>query len=51
VIALFGADFDRLPGEIDTSRRDASGAYERHLVETLKPAEGLDITAFLPIAS
>ena len=51
VIALFGADFDRLPGEIDTSRRDAAGTYERHLVETLKPADGLDITAFLPIAS
>ena len=47
VIALMGADRERLPGEIDTSRRLLSGEYERHVIETLRPQEGLDLNRFL----
>lgn len=47
VIALIGAEHRRLPGEIDTSRRDYSGAYERHVVETLRPPAPLDLNEFL----
>jgi putative nucleotidyltransferase with HDIG domain len=47
VIALMGAELQRVPGEIDTSHRLLSGQYERHVVETLRPAEGLDLTRFL----
>ncbi len=47
VIALIGADHERVPGEIDTSRRMLSGQYERHVVETLRPPDRLDITPFL----
>lgn len=47
VIALIGADYRRLPGDIDTSIRAVSGQYERHVVETLRPQEGLDINGFL----
>jgi putative nucleotidyltransferase with HDIG domain len=47
VIALIGAGQERLPVEIDTSRRTVSGDYERHVVETMRPAEGLDLNAFL----
>jgi putative nucleotidyltransferase with HDIG domain len=47
VIALVGTSHERLPGEVDTSARDESGAYTRHLVATLRPPEGLDVTALL----
>jgi putative nucleotidyltransferase with HDIG domain len=47
VIALLGAELRRVPGEIDTSRRDGSGAYERHVVETLRPPAPLDFAEFL----
>lgn len=47
VIALLGADYERLPGEIDTSRRTAAGDYERHVVETLRPTAPLDLTQLL----
>jgi len=47
VIALIGADCQRVPGEVDTSIRLISGQYERHVVETLRPQEGLDINQFL----
>jgi putative nucleotidyltransferase with HDIG domain len=47
VIALIGADDQRVPGEIDTSQRLLSGQYERHVVETLRPSDGLDIAPFL----
>ena len=29
-----------MPGEIDTSQRLLSGLHERHVVETLRPAQG-----------
>jgi hypothetical protein len=47
VIALIGADYQPLPDEIDTSRRLLSGQYERHVIETLRPTEGLDLNQFL----
>jgi putative nucleotidyltransferase with HDIG domain len=47
IIALIGADYQRLPGEIDTSVRSTAGQYERHVVETLRPQEGLDINGYL----
>jgi putative nucleotidyltransferase with HDIG domain len=38
----------RLPqGEVDTATRTAGGAYERHILETVRPPEGFDVTAFL----
>ena len=46
-VALVGPDLDRLPGEIDTSARDGSGTYARHIVETLRPPEGLKMAAFV----
>jgi putative nucleotidyltransferase with HDIG domain len=50
VIALFGSDYQRLPGEVDTSRRTASGEYERHVIETLRPPEPLNVHEFLAVA-
>ena len=48
VIALIGADCQRLPGDIDTSVRSFSGQYERHVVETLRPQDRARIsTGFL----
>jgi putative nucleotidyltransferase with HDIG domain len=47
VIALLGVDYRRTPGEIDTSRRDSSGTYERHVIETLRPSAPLDLNEFL----
>jgi putative nucleotidyltransferase with HDIG domain len=35
-------------GETDTASRDPWGSYERHIVETLRVREGLDLTKFLP---
>jgi putative nucleotidyltransferase with HDIG domain len=52
VIARASANYDRSLGALDTSVRDGSGAYERHVIETLRPPEGgLDVARFLePIA-
>ena len=51
VLALVGESLDGPRGHIDTSARDSSGAYERHIVETLRPQEGtLDATRFLASA-
>ena len=47
VIALVASDFGRLPGDIDTGVRDSSGAYARHIVETIRPPEGLDLAIFV----
>jgi putative nucleotidyltransferase with HDIG domain len=32
---------------VDTCARDQSGSYERHILETLRPPEGLDVSTFL----
>jgi putative nucleotidyltransferase with HDIG domain len=47
VIALVASDFGRLPGDIDTGVRDSSGSYARHIVETIRPPEGLDLAMFV----
>lgn len=47
VIALAAADLGRVPGRVDTSLREASGGYARHIIETLRPPPGLDIGSFL----
>lgn len=38
-------------GELDTAVRDASGAYACHVVETVRPPDGLDLAAFLSSAT
>jgi putative nucleotidyltransferase with HDIG domain len=50
VIALIDSSNDRLPGDVDTSARDDAGVYVRHVIETLRPPEGLDVTAVLASA-
>jgi putative nucleotidyltransferase with HDIG domain len=50
VVAPLAADYARLPGEIDTSARDVSGAYLRHISETLAPPDALDLTRFFEAA-
>jgi putative nucleotidyltransferase with HDIG domain len=47
VIVPVSSDYSRMPGEIDTSVRDHSGNYSRHVVETLLPSEGFNVTQFL----
>jgi hypothetical protein len=37
----------RLPGNVDTGARDSSGAYARHIVETIRPPDGLDLGLFV----
>ena len=51
VVALVDASLEAPRGHIDLSARDAAGAYERHVVETLVPQAPLDVTKFLPIAA
>jgi putative nucleotidyltransferase with HDIG domain len=46
-LALIDESTNMPNGRIDTSTRDASGGYERHIVETLTPMEGLDLRDFL----
>ena len=45
LIALVTADLARST-EINLALRDASGAYARHIVETIRPPEGLDPAKF-----
>ncbi len=41
-------DRDHNPsGQVDTGSRDGSGGYERHILETLRPPDGLDVSRFL----
>ena len=50
VISLI--DAHQMPaGEIDTSERDVSGAYCRHVVETLPRHDSLKLADFLPAAA
>jgi hypothetical protein len=49
VLGLVSDDLERLLGEVDTSVRNSSGAYERQVVGTLPRREqGLDLTKLLP---
>ncbi|MGE5360635.1 MAG: HD-GYP domain-containing protein [Bacteroidales bacterium] len=48
VVVLVSENGDSPRPEIDTSARDASGAYERHILETLTPREGeIDLSSYL----
>jgi hypothetical protein len=48
VLSLVGDDLEGPLGDLDTSARDGSGAYVRHIAETRRPPEGaLDLTRFL----
>jgi hypothetical protein len=51
VIALVAPDLGRLPGNVDTASRDTTGAYARHVVETIRPPEGLDLSVFVAKSS
>lgn len=52
VLELLDASLSQPAGRIDSSRRDGSGAYARHIVGTLMPqGEALDMTKFLAAAS
>lgn len=49
ILSLVTDDLERLLGEVDTSVRDGSGAYERQIVGTMPSREhGLDLTRLLP---
>jgi HD-GYP domain-containing protein (c-di-GMP phosphodiesterase class II) len=47
VLALGDERLQTPRGWIDTSARDASGSYERHVLETVVPPEGFDVAPFL----
>lgn len=52
VIALVDDTMDRALGEIDTSERDAAGAYKRYVTETLAPrGDTLNMARFLSSAA
>lgn len=48
VLALVAPDLGRLPGDVNMAERDGSGGYARHIVETIRPPDGLDLGRFLP---
>jgi len=47
VIALVDDSNEQRPGRVDTSERESAGSYLRHIVETIRPPEGLDVSSFL----
>ncbi len=51
VLALLGDDLTATTAEVDTAARDASGAYDRHIVETLRAREDVDLARLLPSVS
>jgi putative nucleotidyltransferase with HDIG domain len=51
VIALTDHAVEQPRGRIDMGTRDASGSYERHIVETLRPPEGFDVAKFIAASS
>lgn len=51
IVALADTAFSGPLSRVDTSARDDSGAYARHVVETLPAPEGFDISRFLATAA
>jgi putative nucleotidyltransferase with HDIG domain len=51
VISLVDETRQLPAGDIDTSERDVSGAYCRHIVETLPRSDSLNLAHFLPAAA
>jgi len=49
VLTLVADGMEGPRGRIDTAARDGSGAYERHILETLRPPEGLDLGRLLSL--
>jgi putative nucleotidyltransferase with HDIG domain len=47
VLAMTDSDVRSTLGRMDTSARNADGAYEHHILETLRPPEGFDVAPFL----
>jgi putative nucleotidyltransferase with HDIG domain len=47
IVALADPQLQTARGRVDTAARDASGAYERHIVGTLTPPAGFDVGNFL----
>jgi hypothetical protein len=47
VLVLLDAGLQDSRGTVDTTARDDSGSYQRHIVETLRPSEGFDSGRFL----
>ncbi len=43
VVTLLADDLVEPVGRVDTAARDAAGAYERHVIETVRPPAGLDL--------
>jgi putative nucleotidyltransferase with HDIG domain len=51
VVALIDEGLKRVTGEVDTSERDSSGTYVRHIATTVTPAAcGLDMASVLTAA-
>ena len=50
IVAAVDSDLARIPGQLDTSVRDSSGGYLCHVLETLRPPEGLDVPSLLASA-
>ena len=50
-IALLTKELERVPGDLDTSAKGPDGTYVRHVVETVRPPDGLDLTRVLGSAS
>ena len=51
VLAMTDSDARTTLGRMDTSLRNAAGAYEHHILETLRPPEGFDVVPFLAEAN
>jgi hypothetical protein len=47
VLTLLDDRLESARGRIDTATRDRAGAYERHILETLRPPEGFEAAGFL----
>ncbi len=50
VLTLMDERLEAARGQLDTSIRDASGAYACHVLETVRPPDGLDVGAYLTAA-
>ena len=51
ILSLVDGSFGGQTARVDTSVRDDSGAYARHIVETMHPPEGFDLRLFLATAA
>jgi len=51
ILSLVDGSFGGETARVDTSVRDDSGAYARHIVETMRPPEGFDLRLFLATAA